>query len=98
MNPSIFRARDLFDAAVRIAGVVVVLWGLWNLLDIVATIPELFTDSENMSDHIVYILASLIYGVPGCFFGTALIVWGGWITRLAYPESSKPTPPSLPSP
>lgn len=87
-------SRELFDAGLRIIGVLVALWGLYNLLDILAVLPDLVTDPDDLAANVHYVIDSILYGVPATALGLLMVACGHWFTNLAYPE--RPKPPRIP--
>jgi|GEM_PF-6611103 len=84
----------IMELALRIAGLVVALWGGWHLLDIPASLPGVFLEDNDWSSTLSYCLESLIYGVPGVGLGMALLLWGN--TASDWVLGQRPSPPPLP--
>lgn len=84
--------RDCMEVIFRTAGLLVMLWGGWHLLDIPASIPDAILGNDDFSSTLSYGLQSLIYGIPGLLLGLALLLGGRYLAYWLIP-----LPPALPT-
>jgi hypothetical protein len=82
----------ILELAVRIAGLVVTLWGLWHLADIPASLPGVLLEDNDWASTLSCCLQSVIYGVPGTALGAVLLLWGNTVADWALGCRSAPPP------
>lgn len=79
------KASELFGVLVRLAGLLIVLFGLWELWGGLENVVEnvLATDSGDQSSSFSFFAD----GVPSVVVGLLLFFLADWVVRLAYRET-----------
>lgn len=71
--------RELFDVAVRIAGIFALLWGLWDLTNAALFYTDYFRSPDMTFRYY------LIYGWVSIAMGLLLVRGAGVLVNFAYP-------------
>ena len=77
------KARDLFGVLIRVLGMILVLYAIWNLSFAVAFSISLLHGTSHDSDMSAY----YIFGVPALVVGIGLLRFGRQIVRFSYPTN-----------
>lgn len=84
------KPRELFDVAVRTLGALVLVWGLWDLVNAALFYTDYFRNPD-MSFRFY-----LIFGWASIFIGLFLIRAGGVLVNFAYSEDDDEEDPRDP--
>ena len=79
------KARDLFGVLIRVLGMILVLYAIWNLAFAVAFNITLLTSHD--SDMSAY----YTFGIPALVMGFGLLRFGRQIVRFSYPTNKDDT-------
>ena len=77
------KARDLFGVVVRVLGLILVLYAIWNLSFAAAITVSLLRGTSHDSDMGAY----YTFGIPAFIVGLMLIRFGRQIVRFGYPAA-----------
>ena len=83
------KASDIFGVAVRTIGLLVVLYGLydiWGGFD--AFFENLLPSNQGGDSNSASTLSFFVFGIPEFILGVLLFFLADWIVRLAYRDSS----------
>jgi hypothetical protein len=82
------RTQELFGLFVRATGFLIIVYGLWNILGGLESIPESLLDRLSGGDHTdeVSIFSYFAFGIPTVAFGVFCFFCADWVARLAYRE------------
>jgi hypothetical protein len=76
------KAPDILGLVIRIAGFLLVLYGLWYVLYGVESIPSALLGRAGDSDESP--MGYLEFGIPVCVIGTVFFLFADWFVSLSY--------------
>jgi hypothetical protein len=79
------KPSELFGVCVRVAGFLIAIYGLWELLNGADNILEnILSATQGDNSDLPSSVSYFVLGIPAIFFGTASFFLADWIVRLAY--------------
>jgi hypothetical protein len=88
MKPS-----DLFGVLVRLAGFLIVIYGLWEIWggidNVVENLLSAAQDDSSDQSSQTSSLSFFFFGIPACGLGAICFFLADWIVRLAYRKAAE---------
>jgi hypothetical protein len=80
------KASEIFGLVVRVAGFLIIIYGLWNLWAGVEGIPESLLEKVKVGEQTqdTSIFAYFAFAIPSVAFGAFCLFCADWITNLVY--------------